>query len=274
MYSKLFKALRALRALILNPWLLNQVLAHDSIWEKNLKQKHGLSGGLPVVDIQHLLPNHKVHLHSLAFLDGSSLPTDLALLQSLCYRFKDAQYFEIGTWRGESVANVAPAAAQCYTLNLSAREIMEQGYSSQYAHLHGFFSKNLPNVTHLEGNSQTFDFAALQQKFDVIFIDGDHHYQSIVHDTRQVFSHLVHKSSVVVWHDYAYNPERVRPEVWAAIMDGVPAHLHRHLYQVSNTMCAVYVNEEINSRPFQVHATPGVAFELSLKAEEPGEKEV
>ncbi len=203
-------------------------------------------------------------LNLFTFLDGGSLPTDILLLKKLAGKFEKCSYFEIGTWRGESVANVAAAAAECFTLNLSAEELRSMHVDEKYIALQGFFSKSLKNVVHLEGNSRTFDFGSLQRRFDVIFIDGDHHYDMVKHDTQQVFRHLVHPASVVVWHDYGNTPENVRFEVLAGILDGTPGELHRYLYHVGGTKSAVMIREEIPSAVLSEPVRPTFHYQVKL----------
>lgn len=205
------------------------MLSDDLVWNKYLIKKHNISNGLPVLDLHQFSKPFSEKLEHYAFLDGGSLPTDIALLKLLSKRFDKCKYFEIGTWRGESIANVADNADKCYTLNLSKSEMLAQGQSENYADQHAFFSKGKKNITHLKGNSLTFDFKSLNQKFDLIFIDGDHHYEYVKNDTEQIFKHLVHDQSIIVWHDYAYNPEKLRPEILAAILDGTPDKYKKHL---------------------------------------------
>ena len=265
--KKIKKALKAVRAVIKNPWLLNHVLSDDGLWKDYLAQHHYPVKGLPVVEPDTLFPRFSESLGYFSFLDGGSLPTDIALLKMLAKRFKDCRYFEIGTWRGESVANVADVAARCFTLNFSRKEMLEKGFDEKYVDMHGFFSKGKENITHLEGNSQTFDFAGLHQKFDLIFIDGDHHYASVKKDTENVFGHLVHGKSVVVWHDYAYHPEKFRPEVFAAIWEGVPVEKRKSLVHVANTLCAVYLPETVEVHSMEAPVKPRVNFKITIKTE-------
>ena len=75
------------------------------------------------------------------------------------------------------------------------------------------------------------DFEALNKKFDLIFIDGDHHYEMVRNDTAKVFQSLFHSGSTVVWHDYAFNPEKIRFEVLAGILDGCPTEFHHQGFQ-------------------------------------------
>lgn len=263
--TKLSKTLRALSMIARNPWLLNNVLEDDLYWKKYIDKSYGLANGLPVITAESLFGDFNETVSPYASLDGSSLPADLALLKKLARWFPDCSYFEIGTWRGESVANVAAVAKECFTLNLPDDEMRKLGLDDRYIALHRHFSKNLPNVTHLEGNSLNYDYASIGKQFDVVFIDGDHHYETVKNDTRKVFQHLIHDHTVVVWHDYAYNPEKIRFEVMAAILDGCPEQ-HRHqLYHVENTMCAVFLKINPSSRPFESPQTPDGHFEINIR---------
>ena len=263
--EKLKKAVKAIIAIIKNPWLLNIVLSNDAVWDNYLIKHYDLRHGLPVLEINDICPNFSETLDCFAFLDGGSLPTDIALLKALSRKFDGCKYFEIGTWRGESVVNVAETAAECHTLNLSEAELLSLGFEEQYANLHGFFSKGKENITHLIGNSMNYDFAALQQKFDLIFIDGNHNFEFVKNDTEKIFEHLTHDDSIIVWHDYAYNPEKLRPEVLSAILDGTPAHLRKHLYHVSNTMCAVFCKGDFSTTTLSAPSTPSKIFKLTVE---------
>jgi len=263
--NKLNKAIKAIIEILKNPVLLNNVLNDDSVWG-NYNKKNYNKIALPLVDINQFSTNFSETLNHFAFLDGGSLPTDIALLKILSKRFNTCKYFEIGTWRGESVVNVAEVASECYTLNLSKEEILALGLKESYADLHGFFSKGKKNITHLTGNSLTYDFAALNKKFDLIFIDGSHHYDDIKNDTEKIFKHLVHEQSIIVWHDYAYNPERVRPEVMAAILDGTPPEFRNNLYHVSNSMSAIFTREKLVTKDFISPSTPNKTFKITLES--------
>jgi hypothetical protein len=141
------------------------------------------------------------------------------------------------------------------------------GMPARYAELHGFFSKDLPNVQHLYGNSATFDMASLGQPFDLIFIDGDHHYEAVRTDTRRVFEHLIHPRTIVVWHDAARQPGQPRWEVLAGILAGLPTEAGGQLVHVSNTLCAVYLPTPLPAFPPNPLADPVPTFSVHIQPE-------
>lgn len=253
MANKVLIGLRALAALVRMPALLTEVLAADTAAWRSRALAHatrwpGLSTvGLPLVPFAHFVPASTPPgartVAPFAFGDGGSLPTDLLLLRALARQRPACRYFEIGTWRGESAANVAAEAAAVHTLNLSAAEMRAMNLPERYIELHGHFSRPLPNVVHLHGNSATFDLATLQRQagpFDLIFIDGDHRYEAVRRDTARVFEHLVGPKTTVVWHDASRQPGHPRWEVLAGLLDGLPTELPGQLVQVGNTLCALY----------------------------------
>jgi len=263
--NKLRKITLTLKLLMQKPSLINLIIDSSQRWQFLLEKKHPNKTQLPVVNIDDLIPDFDETLTTFTFLGGGSLPTDIMLLRALCKQKKESSYFEIGTWRGESVINVADVTKDCYTLNLSSEEIQELGLPKKYIDLHGILSKQHKNIIHLTGNSLTYDFKILNKKFDVIFIDGNHSYKFVKNDTEKVFKHLVKEDSIVVWHDYAYNPEMTRPEVLCGILDGIPDKYKENLYHVSNTICAIYTSKFINSYKIDLPIQPEKVFEIKCK---------
>ena len=244
------KLLKIFTMVLKYPRSLNYVINNDMVWEKKLEKKQGNLIGFPMIELKEIDKSFSETLKSFSFLGGGSLPTDIALLKCVCRKFENCSYFEIGTWRGESVLNISEIAEECYTLNLSREEIIKLYKNELYADLHGFFSKGKSNIHHLTGNSLNYDFAGLNKKFDVIFIDGDHQYDNVKNDTEKVFKNLIHDESIIIWHDYAYNPEKLRPEVMLAILAGTPTKYHKYLYFVANTMCAIFYRNPVKTKLF------------------------
>ena len=263
--GKIAKALTAIGLIIRKPVLLNRVLSEPDIWENYVISRYKLASGLPVVSLEHITGSEEFRIEPVTFLDGGSLPTDLALLTGLAASIAECTYFEIGTWRGESVACVSQIAKDCFTLCLTEEEMEKRGVDKKIIGMHGMFSNKLKNVTQLRGDSRKFDFSSLDRKFDLIFIDGDHHYDYVLQDTKNVMKHLVHENSIVVWHDYGNTPEDVRFEVLAAILDGTSKEFHSKIFHAGHTKCAVMTNRVLESKKPTFPVVPESYFEVNLK---------
>ena len=263
--NKIHKLTKAIRRIIRHPYLLNLVLNDEGSNKEDVISKYGMKDGLPVLEINELFPDFHETANPYAYLSGATMPIDIALLKALAKRQGVNDYFEIGTWRGESVANMAEVAKHCVTLNLPQNEIVKLTGNQQYANLHCFFSKDLGNVEQIWGNSMTFDFSAHQGKYDMVFIDGDHHYDSVKKDTETAFKLLKDDRSIIVWHDYGLDPETIRWDVLAAILDGAPAEKRKHIYHVSNTLCAVYLPEDHPTHNLVPYEIPNKYFEIDIK---------
>jgi predicted O-methyltransferase YrrM len=260
---KFSKLTRALFAIIRRPALLNAVLDEEDQHAEWFRKKSGMQNGFPEVDIRAVLQQTTV-VEPFAFLDGGSLPTDLALLKALATRIGAETYFEIGTWRGESVANVASTVPRCYTLNLADEELKRRQLPPEYIGLHRHFSKNMSNITHLFGDSRTFDFSAYEGKMDLVFVDGDHHFDSVVNDTKIAFR-LIKKGGAIVWHDYSNSPEQTRFNVAHAIWEGCLPEKRNQLRAISNTLCAAYLPFDLPATTRKYPRNPQNGFRLVIE---------
>jgi hypothetical protein len=92
---KFFRALKALGRILNQPSLLNLVLDEDGSWNKKLRDMKGNAYRFPSIDIRLLLKTEGLSVAPFAFLDGGSLPTDIALLKSLAVNIPNIRYFEI-----------------------------------------------------------------------------------------------------------------------------------------------------------------------------------
>lgn len=263
--NKIQKFAKAFGRILRHPYLLNLVLQDDDSNKEEVIRKYGLADGLPLLEINELFPDFHDMAKPYAYLSGATMPIDIALLRALAKRYHAQDYFEIGTWRGESVANLADVVQHCVTFNLPKEDIVKLTGNLQYAALHSFFSKNLSNVEQLYGDSQTFDFKPHFGKYDMVFIDGDHHYESVRKDTETAFKLLKNERSIIVWHDYGLDPETIRWDVMGAILDGAPDEKRKHIYHVSNTLCAVYLPEDFPTHKLVPYENPRKYFEVEIK---------
>jgi predicted O-methyltransferase YrrM len=255
---------KAIKEIVNKPKLLNKILDDNSVWMNYVKSNHAkFINGFPVVEITDLIPNFNEKLETVDFLGGGSTPPDLAIIKALCKTKPACKYFEIGTWRGESAVNASEVCEECYTMNLDPIE----SFNGKYKDIFGFFSNGKKNITQVYGDSTKYDFGALNKKFDVVFIDADHHYSFIKNDTEKVFKHLIKDNSIVIWHDYGVNPATPRYETMAAILDAIPVQNHKYLYHVSNSLCAIY-STELNVPTYTLTdpAIPTKKFRVTLEA--------
>lgn len=262
--GKIAKALKALWWIARKPLLLNRVLTDVDTWQRYVERKFKLPAGLPVITMNQLFDADHISMGPMTFLEGGSLPTDIMLLAGLAESIPECRYFEIGTWMGESAATLSPRVKSCHTLCLSDEEMRIRGMDEKSIAAHGHFSKGLNNVTQLRGDSRRFNFGSLDEKFDLVFIDGDHHYDFILSDTRNLFRHLMHDKSIVVWHDYCHHPDRVRFEVMAAILDGIGPERVPLVYHVTHTKCAIFTGQSYPSQPADFQVIPGEYYLLDL----------
>ena len=257
------QAFKGFYEILKNPWILNRILDDNSVWENYISKKHpSFKKGLPVVEITDLIPGFKETLDTVTYLGGGSTVPDLCMIKALCKTFQNCTYFELGTWMGESVANASEVCSECTTFNIDPNTYV----NGKYKDIMGFFSKNLKNVKQLYGNSRTFDFAGLNKKFDVVFIDADHHHAFIKSDTENIFKHLIHDNSIIIWHDYGNSPSVPRFETLAAILEGIPSTLHNNLYHVSNTLSAIYTKRRLSVRELNSMAIPSKKFRVSIES--------
>ena len=262
--KKIGNAYIAMVEILKNPNILRRIIDDNSVWMNRVNKKHpGFVNGFPVVEITDLIPGFKESLETVDFLGGASTPPDLCLIKALCRTKPNCKYFEIGTWRGESVSNASEVCEECYTINLDP----VKGFNGLYKDIIGFFSNGKKNIKQLYGDSTKFDFGALNKKFDVIFIDASHEYLYIKNDTSKVFKYLCKENTIVIWHDYSITPSTPRYETIAAILDTIPPEKQKYLYHVSNTLCAIYTSE--GSFPTHKLVDPGIParkFKVSVEA--------
>jgi predicted O-methyltransferase YrrM len=237
----------------------------DASWKRYVNVSKGFKNGLPTIDLLDLLPNLNESIRSYTYMDGTSRVTDITLLKALAKRYADCRYMEIGSFRGESLINVADVAAECVSISLSDKEMNDLGLG-EHVKVQRFFSKDLKNVLHINHNSLTYEFSELNRTFDLIFIDGDHSYAAVKKDTENAFKLLKDENSMIVWHDYgrSYNIEN-----WttiAAMIDGAPIDKRGKIYHVSNTICSVYTNKKFDISFPKSTDVPNKTFAINISA--------
>jgi hypothetical protein len=229
--------------------------------------KFHLPKGLPTIDILELLPDLNETIENYTFLEGTSRITDITILKVLAKRFENGRYLEFGTWRGESISNVAQVSKECYSISFSEKEMRQIGIGEPSIKVSRLFSKGLKNVHHIEHNSQTYDFSKLEKSFDLVFVDADHKYEGVKIDTQNAFKLLKDENSILIWHDIGKGLEELTNwEVLAGVLDGAPSDEHRKkIYRISNSLCGIYINGKFNAS-FPETFVPNKSFTINISA--------
>mgnify|MGYP002621865715 CR=1 FL=1 len=236
--NKIRKFFAGVGSLIRWPFLINTVL------EANLRWKSKFEKNYPGYRFRQIpfsgLMKGPLSLNEISLEEGSGLITDLAMIKLLSSRFPGGKYLEIGTFRGESVIQTHGTMKKSYTLNLPLEDLKKMGMSEEYTRQIGSISRGKEGIIHLEGDSKSFDFEGLGENFDLIFIDGDHHFDMVENDTRKTWPVLNKKTGIMVWHDVRFHSGELRFEVLSGIFSGLPAEAHKNLYFITNTLSLVY----------------------------------
>ena len=99
-------------------------------------------------------------------------------------------------------------------------------------------------------------------------VNGDHTYEAVNSETRNVIQLLKDENSIIVWHDYGFDPVTPRYSVISAILDGIPNEFHSHLYHVSNTMCAIFTKQDLNPFIQKDLEKPNKVFKIKITTEQ------
>lgn len=243
--------------------ILKALLRHTKeAYRANQFKRHSIKK----IDLLDLVDQIDEEIISYTYLDGTSRTMDIAFLKAICRQYPSCNYLEIGSWRGESILNVASVVDRCTSVSLSKEDMIKIGLNSKDADALNYLSKDLPNVTHIEANSQTYDFSQLNGKFDVIFIDGDHSYKGVKSDSINALKLLKDEDSVIVWHDCGFGMQDLRYESIVAIRDACTKEQFEQVYRVSNTMCAIYTKKELRTSGDGFETLPNKLFDVKMKS--------
>lgn len=257
-----------LKALFSQPSVILKSLYHGMVEHESKHLVASINGNnnvLRELSIFDLFVDFNEIIDPYSHLYGSSLPIDIAILNKITKEFPNCDYLEIGSWRGESLANIAPNCNRCVSLSLSEKEMRELKIDDRTIQMQRFFSKKHQNIEHIGADSTKFDFSTLG-KFDVIFIDGDHRYEAVKSDTENALKLLKNENSIILWHDYTKNYEQINWEVYAGILAGMPKNLHSRIYHITNSLLAIYTNKALSNSEYLFPKIPDKVFSININS--------
>ena len=196
------------------------------------------------IDIGNLLLERDVFIKELTFVDCGSGVLDYAFLRYLQERYKIKKYLEIGTYIGESINQLVDGCDSLYSITAKPGSKISMADKCKKLNIPDYSNRlcTSPKIKTFYADSRTFDYSQIDNDIGLYFIDGDHSYNGVFRDTKNVFSHRS-KDSFVVWHDVKGNSGE---GVIVAIHDVLKEEF-KNVYCVDNNLCAVYIPEKFQS---------------------------
>jgi predicted O-methyltransferase YrrM len=171
-------------------------------------------------------------------------PAEILALCSIVKHRNAKSIVEVGTFNGNTALNLAANSAEDasiatidlppdwngkYEIKVPEIYVNVTERSSVGSHYKSYpeFAKK---ITQVFGDSAGLDWSKLKTPFDLVFIDGNHHYNYVLSDTENALKHLA-KNGVIVWHDYGMI------EDVSKVVDQYEDRMH--LYVIRGTRMAV-----------------------------------
>jgi len=222
---------------------------------------------LPLIRFDALFGAEAFTLSHYTFAPWSASPIEHALIQGIARRLRPCHFLEIGSLRGELLANLNGFVESAISLSLSKDDMVKRGYPKAVVDTNLLYEKDVKNLSVIYADSKEYDFSKLPPPpRNLVFIDGDHAYEMVKHDTRNVLS-VCANESVIAWHDYALGDHMtVNWPVFAGILDGLPRTNWSRLYHVNSTACAVLLPESWCVRLHENPFYPEKVFSISIFA--------
>ena len=234
---------------------------------RRLVRQYG-SNPLPLVRSDTLLGPGPYELSHYTFTPWSPTPLEYALIQGLARRFRPCHFLEIGSLRGELLANLDRVVESSTGITLSKEDLARMGFDKPVVDTNMMFAGDVKNLRLIYADSKSFDFSKLPRTFNLAFIDGNHLYEFVKSDTENVVS-VCAPESVMVWHDYMLaDHTTIHWEVFAGILDGLPQEMWKRLYHVNNTTCAVLLPATWDVRPHEHVFYPERVYSIAITAGE------
>ena len=195
------------------------------------------------IDLGDFLQRHNTQIvcKELTFIGGGSGVLDYAFLQTIAKVFKVKEYLEVGTYIGESINILTETCEKLYSVTaatgtaISGHEWFKQHKIPDYTERLTYNKK----ITHYFCDSKLFDFSKHADTVDLYFIDGDHSYNGVYCDTKNIFNNK-REDAIVVWHDFKKAGNEYKAEVVKAVADVLNDEFE-NVYVTNNNACGIYI---------------------------------
>lgn len=210
---------------------------------KTLPREIELKLDKKTIDLGEFLYNKKVELKckELTFLGGSSGILDYVFLKEIAYISKTEEYLEVGTYIGESINILTDCCKKLYSVTapIGSEYSMRPWCKNYKIADHSDKLAYNKKIVHYYEDSKKFDFSKHADTIDLYFIDGDHSYQGVYSDTKNIFKNKK-EDSIVVWHDFKIPRNQYNAEVVTAVYDALQEDFD-NVYVVDNNLCGIYI---------------------------------
>ncbi|MCI8690230.1 MAG: class I SAM-dependent methyltransferase [Oscillibacter sp.] len=189
----------------------------------------------------------RITCKELTFMPGGSGILDYMFIKKVAERFHCKTYLEIGTYIGESVNILTDCCEKLYSITAPLDSEFSMSHFCKWKGIpdySGRLAKN-PKITQYFADSKTFDFSQLPKDIDLFFIDGDHSYDGVYSDTKNIFS-IKKEDAIVIWHDAKDALGAYNMDVVSAVQDALGDQF-RDFYVTDRNMCGIYVPDNIKS---------------------------
>jgi hypothetical protein len=119
---------------------------------------------------------------------------DVVILLKCVLGFRSRRILEIGSYLGHT-ARILAENTDAETRIITLDEYPEHGSAYRGTPLEQKIERRVGKVS--------LEYFRPDEKFDLIFVDADHRFESVVNDTK-VASGLLAENGVLVWHDYQH----------------------------------------------------------------------
>lgn len=197
------------------------------------------------IDLGQLFFQHgDIKCKEMTFMLGGSGILDYAFIKLLAEKYNCKTYLEIGTYIGESINVLTDCCEKLYSITA--------GSDNPYSMKFWCMNNNIPDysdklaydkkIKHYYSDSKLFDFSKIEDSIDLFFIDGDHSYNGVYADTKNIFN-IVNEKSIIVWHDFRSNYYQYNCDVVRAVKDALGKKFE-NVYVTNRNMCGVYLPKE------------------------------
>ena len=173
---------------------------------------------LPQISWKACTPQRSIRIWEHQKENANVRVSELGILAALAADCIDGTaLFEIGTFDGRTTLNLAlnsPPHCTVHTLDLppeletkfslaqGERHMVDKAApGARYEKYREIHPAAVGRIRQWLGDSATFDFSPYRESCSLVFVDGSHHYNYVMSDSR-VAMDMARHGGVVLWHDY------------------------------------------------------------------------